>query len=147
MISPSFMLLSVPDTVSISVNTKEIIHHTCPKVTSELDIALTHEIATSILWGIGLVGFIIILCVTILAVSKYRTQRLRQEYEKEKRKSEKEIQEQRARLESAWRCLNDFYKKKENGVTEKEKEMAEASWEFLTNSLNEPSKSKSEDKE
>lgn len=131
------IVVHFPDTIAITATPKEVILHSCPVATTQLDIALAHEIATSILCGIGIMGIILILCLTVTAVSKYAEQRLRLNHEESKRKNEREMQEYKNRLDSAWRCLNDFYKKKESGTTDIEQKMAEASWQFLTTAFKE----------
>lgn len=129
--------LSLPDTILITATPKEVILHSCPVATTQLDIALAHEIAMSILCGICIIGIILILCLTVSAVSKYAEQRLRLKHEESMRENEQKMQEYKNRLDSAWRCLNDFYKKKESGTTDSEKKMAEASWQFLTTAFKE----------
>lgn len=84
--------------------------------------------------------------MVVSAVYKYKAQKLRLDNEQEKRENERIVQENKSRLESAWRCLNDYYKKKVDTMTVDEKIMAEASWKFLTNSLNERSDSQSDAK-
>lgn len=148
MISLFYIFESILDGLSLSISSKPlpVLLHSCPETTSELDVALTHEIASSILWGIGLVGIIILLCMVVSAVYKYKAQKLRLDNEQKKRENERIVQENKSRLESAWRCLNDYYKKKVDTMTVDEKIMAEASWKFLTNSLNERSDSQSDAK-
>lgn len=126
------LVVSLPDTISIATAPKEVVFHSCPIATTQLDVALVHEITSSVLYGIGIVGIIIILCFTVTAVSKYTGQRLRLKHEESKRKDDQKMQEYRNRLDSAWRCLKDFYKENKAGVTDSEKTMARASWDFLT---------------
>lgn len=136
--------VSLPDTIAITATPKEVVLHSCPVATTQLDIALAHEITTSILCGIGIIGIILILCLTVTAISKYVEQKLRLEHEESKRKDDQEMQEYKNRLDSAWRCLNDFYKKKESRITDSEQKMAEASWQFLTTAFKETQLSNSD---
>lgn len=125
------IVVSLPDTITIATTPKELVWQSCPATTTQLDVALTHEITSTILWAIGIIGLIIILGIAIIAISKYKEQQLRMVYEERKREDAQSMQEYKNRLDSAWRCLNDFYKKKESGVTDGEQKMADASWEFL----------------
>lgn len=131
------IVVSLPDTIAIATTPEEVVFHSCPVATTQLDIELAHEIATSILCGIGIIGIILILCLTVTAVSKYAEQRLRLKHEERKRNDDQKMQEYKNRLDSAWHCLNDFYKKKEQGFTDSEKKMADASWQFLTTTFKE----------
>lgn len=131
------IVVSLPDTISIVTTPKEVILHSCPAATTQLDVALTHEITSTILWAIGIIGVTIILGIAIVALSKHYEQKLRQSYEERKRKDDQTMQEYKNRLDSAWRCLNDFYKKRESGVTDGEQKMANASWDYLVGTFKE----------
>lgn len=126
------LVVSLPDTVAIATAPKEVIFFNYAQLPQHSYVALVHEITSSVLCGIGIVGIIIILCFTVTAVSKYTEQRLRLKHEESKHKDDQKMQEYRNRLDSAWRCLKDFYKENKAGVTDSEETMAKASWDFLT---------------
>lgn len=126
------IVASLPDTMAIATTPKEVIFHSCPVAATQMDVALTNEITSAILWAIAIIGVIIVSGIAIISFSKYKEQKLRMVYEERKRKDDQSMQEYKNRLDSAWRCLNDFYKKRETGVTDGEQKMADASWGFLT---------------
>lgn len=136
------ILTKIP-TLPLDTLTKEVNSQSCANAITELDVAITRNITASILWAIAIIGTTIILCVAISALSRYKEQRLRYRFEETKRKDEQALQEYRNRMDSAWRCLNNFYKKNESVVTDSEAKMAEASLDFLASTINQPQKTES----
>lgn len=97
----------------------------------------------------------IVICLTIIVVvlwsysvkvhkAKLNEVSLRLEAEKEKRVFDREVQFEKARMDSAWRCLKEYYgkfeKKASNGdkkvdvkISEREQTFVDVSLEYLTN--------------
>lgn len=102
----NIIVVSVPDTMAISTTHKEVFFHSCPATRTQFDVALTHEITSSILWAVVIIGVIIVLCIAISAYSKYKEQKHRLIFEEQKRRENTSSQESKEKFESAWRFFN-----------------------------------------
>ncbi len=104
------IVVSFPDTITIATTPKEVIFTSCPTATTQLDVALTHEITSTILGAILIIGIIVVICLIVKVISKYKEQNLRFGCEEKIRDKERVARESKDKIDSAWRIFNMCWK-------------------------------------
>ncbi len=140
------LMAPVFDTVAACAGPKGAVYHmhsaatTCEDV--EIAVLTCAIICATIVVCLLILGLTVQRCIKTVQKARLDEIDRKNASDKEKREAEYRRQQEKEKYEAAWRCLNDFVKKRNTpgeDLTPEQKAMETASWTYLTHRLNTPS--------